>query len=92
MPLRPAPLRHTLTDMRCGLRWYGVAGALAFAAVWFACAMPLLTGGLHVDIYRAPLSEIRTLAFAARFIGTFVLALGPPMVAIGECARGLAYT
>jgi hypothetical protein len=74
----------------CGVKCFGVVGALAFAAVWFSCAIPMLSSGLNADIYRAPLSEIRTLAFAARFIGTFVLALGPPVVAIGECARGLA--
>jgi hypothetical protein len=75
--------------MWCGVRWYAIAGAIAFAAVWFTCAIPLVTANLNADIYRAPLSEIRTLGFAARFIGTFVLALSPPMVAIGMCTRCL---
>lgn len=87
-PLRCSARRPTLTDMVCGVRWQWVLAAFAFTAVWFTCAIPLLTGGLLADIYRAPLSEIRTLAFATRFIGTFVLALSPPMVAVGEVVRG----
>jgi hypothetical protein len=73
--------------MTFGLPRHWALAAFAFAAVWFVCALPLLTDGLLADVYRAPLSEIRTVAFAARFIGTFVLALSPPMVAIGEAVR-----
>jgi len=73
--------------MTFGLRWRLVPVVLVFTAVWFVCVIPILTNGLLADIYMTPLADIRTIGFAIRFIGTFVLALSPPMVVIGEIVR-----
>ena len=75
------------SDMVRGVWWYWMLGVFAFTVAWYVCAVPLITDGLVVDIHRASLPDIRTVGFALRFVGTFVLAMSPPVVAIGEVVR-----